>query len=149
MIGPVPEAEDIGQETFLRFYKSLHRFRGDSSAGTYLTRIAINLTLNEIRRKKHRNETPFNEDFNSMEDVSENSSGESRRESRKLLTQGLQQLEPKFRSVVVLRLLDGYSTEETAQILKIPLGTVLSRLSRGQEKLREILAPLVGDQYEN
>jgi RNA polymerase sigma-70 factor (ECF subfamily) len=54
------------------------------------------------------------------------------------------ELEEKFRSVIVLRLIDGYSTEETARILNIPLGTVLSRLSRGQKKLRELLEPHIG-----
>ena len=55
MLGHCTEAEDIGQETFIRFYKSLNRFRGESSISTYLTRIAINLSLNEIkRRQRHR-----------------------------------------------------------------------------------------------
>ena len=51
MIGGCPEAEDIGQEVFVRFYKALDKFRGDSSIGTYLTRIAINLSLNEIKKR--------------------------------------------------------------------------------------------------
>ena len=54
MIGYGPQAEDIGQETFLRFYKSLSKFRGDSGIGTYLTRIAINLCLDEIKRMKKK-----------------------------------------------------------------------------------------------
>jgi len=51
----------------------------------------------------------------------------------------LQELEVKFRSVVILRMIQGYSTKETSQILKIPQGTVLSRLARAQDKLKEIL----------
>ena len=55
MLGYCTEAEDIGQEAFVRLFKSLHKFRGESSLGTYLTRIAINLSLNEIRRRgRHR-----------------------------------------------------------------------------------------------
>jgi len=54
MLGHCPEAEDIGQETFIRFYKSLDKFRGDASVGTYLTRIAINLSLNEIKRRRRQ-----------------------------------------------------------------------------------------------
>ena len=57
------------------------------------------------------------------------------RDTRELVHQALQKLEPKFRSVVVLRMLQGYSTREAAQILKVPQGTVLSRLARAQEKL--------------
>ena len=59
------------------------------------------------------------------------------------IQQAIQQLEPKFRSVVVLRLVDGYSTDETAKILKTPAGTVLSRLARAQKKLKEILSPMI------
>jgi RNA polymerase sigma-70 factor (ECF subfamily) len=58
----------------------------------------------------------------------------------RLVNRGLQRLDPKFRSVIVLRLIDGYTTRETARILKLPEGTVLSRLARGQQKLREILS---------
>lgn len=52
MLGKCAEAEDVGQETFIRFYNSLKNFRGDSAVGTYLTRIAINLSLNELKRRK-------------------------------------------------------------------------------------------------
>ena len=54
MLGHVPEVEDVGQETFIRFYRSLPTFRGDASAGTYLTRIAINLCLNELKKRKRQ-----------------------------------------------------------------------------------------------
>ena len=55
MLGNSPEAEDIGQEVFIRFYNAINNFRGDSAVGTYLTRIAINLSLNEIKRRKRKN----------------------------------------------------------------------------------------------
>lgn len=55
MLGNCPETDDVGQETFIKFYKSLDKFRGESSVGTYLTRIAINLSLNELKRRKRRN----------------------------------------------------------------------------------------------
>ena len=54
MLGKCDEADDIGQETFIRFYHALKSFRGDSSIGTYITRIAMNLSLNEIRRRERR-----------------------------------------------------------------------------------------------
>src|SRR5258708_38429124 len=54
MLGNVPQAEDVGQEVFIRFYESLGKFKGESSLGTYLIRIAINLSLNEIKRMKRR-----------------------------------------------------------------------------------------------
>jgi RNA polymerase sigma-70 factor (ECF subfamily) len=67
-------------------------------------------------------------------------------EEREMVQRAIQKLEGKFRSVLVLRLIDGYSTEETAEILHIPVGTVLSRLSRAQKKLKELLAPYNGDE---
>ena len=54
MLGHCAEADDVGQETFIRFYRALHSFRGESSVGSYLTRIAINLSLNELKRRKRR-----------------------------------------------------------------------------------------------
>lgn len=65
-----------------------------------------------------------------------------KREAKELVNKALMQLDPKFRIVVVMRMLQGYSTKETAEILKLPLGTVLSRLSRAQEQLKEILQKL-------
>jgi len=144
MLGNCPEAEDVGQETFIRFYNSLQNFRGESSVGTYLTRIAINLSLNELKRRKRRSyffQKPDQDTFDIPDEVSENTyDGQS-----DMIQQAIQKLEPKFRAVIVLRLIDGYSTEETAKMLKIPIGTVLSRLARGQEKLKKILAPTMGE----
>ncbi len=138
MLGPGPEAEDVGQETFIRFYKSLKRFRGDSGVGTYLTRIAINLSLNEIKRRTKRRGLFEREENLTFESRTQN--GYEQLELRQALQQAFQQLEPHHRSVVLLRLVQGYSTKETSKILDIPLGTVLSRLSRAQEKLKELLS---------
>ena len=52
MLGPGPDAEDVGQETFIRFHAALGRFRGEAALGTYLTRIAINLSLNASKRRQ-------------------------------------------------------------------------------------------------
>ncbi len=144
MLGPGQEAEDLGQEVFIRLYRSLEAFEGKSSLGTYITRIAINLSLNELKRKKRRN-------FFSLNDGEKNDyllnlpGGEANEEDRakqEWVQAALQQLEVKFRSVIVLRMMQGYSTRETADILNLPQGTVLSRLARGQEKLRIILYKL-------
>ena len=55
MLGNTQEAEDVAQEVFIRFYKSMQQFRGDSALGTYLTRIAINLSLNALKKQKRKN----------------------------------------------------------------------------------------------
>ena len=144
MLGHCEEAEDIGQETFIRFYQSLDKFRGEASVGTYLTRIAMNLSLNEIKRRQRQRKFFFSKPDDRIENIPETNSPQKNKEVKEIVQRGIQRLEPKFRSVIVLRLIDGYTTQETAQILKLPVGTVLSRLARGQKKLKDILTPLYG-----
>ena len=153
MVGHSDVAEDIGQETFIRFYKSLSDFQGKSSIGTYLTRIAVNLSLNELKRRKRRSIYSFFQSDEPGEEYPGNSLPDPRAtaeydDTADLVHRALQQLDPKFRSVVVLRLLEGCSTRETAEILQLPTGTVLSRLARAQEKLKDILTPYMGEYYE-
>ncbi|MFK7904856.1 MAG: RNA polymerase sigma factor [Chitinophagales bacterium] len=142
MLGQSAETDDVGQEVFIRFYKSIEKFRGDASLGTYLTRIAINLSLNEIKRRKRKRLFSF---FSTQDEkiqelqIPDNSINQDQRETQQMVHQAIQMLDPKFRSIVLLRLIEGYSTKETAEILELPLGTVLSRLSRAQKKLKEIL----------
>lgn len=141
MLGKCQEAEDIGQETFIRFYRNLDKFRGESKLGTYLTRIAINLSLNELKsRKRKRWLFPaVNEDDESK--LGYNDVSFDRNEKKEIIQKALKKLKTEFRSVIVLRLISGYTPEETAKILNIPVGTVFSRLARAQKKLRDILKP--------
>ena len=142
MLGNCPEADDVGQETFIRFYQSLDRFRGESSVGTYLTRIAINLSLNELKRQKRRHMHFFPKGEEIMEKAADKNDPKKKKELKEIVHAGIDQLDPKHRAVVVLRLIEGYSTKETAQILRLPVGTVLSRLARAQKQLKAILTPL-------
>lgn len=148
ILGAGPEVDDIGQETFIRFFQALDRFREDASLATYLTRIAINLSINELRRRKRvRCSSPDNlaEGPNAGCACRERiRSGDA----QAVIRQALERLEPRFRTIIVLRLVNGYSVRETASILRLPLGTVLSRLARGQEKLKRIVAEL-GDSNGN
>lgn len=141
MLGHCTEAEDIGQETFIRFYKSLSKFRGDSSISTYLTRIAINLSLNEIKRRQRRRKHISYNSNEGLDNILENSISKNKKETQEIVNLGIQKLEPKFRSVLVLRLTMGYTSQETAKLLRLPIGTVLSRLARAQMKLKDILTP--------
>lgn len=144
MLGAGDDAEDVGQQVFIRFFRAMDDFRGEAALSTYLTRIAINLSLNELKRRKRmallffRPTESFPEPFQMKHD-----SMESEMETGEVVNKALQQLEPKFRSVVVLRMLQGYTTKETAEMLDLPLGTVLSRLSRAQDKLKELLKDLI------
>nr|NQU89526.1 sigma-70 family RNA polymerase sigma factor [Bacteroidota bacterium] len=144
MLGPGEDAEDVGQNVFIRFYRSMNDFRGEAALGTYLTRIAINLSINELKKRQRRNSFFYRSADNQIElEIEDNQNQGSEVDTREVVNKALNTLEPKFRSVVVLRLIQGYSTRETAQILNLPLGTVLSRLARAQDKLREILKYLI------
>lgn len=145
MLGHTAEADDVGQETFIRFYRALDTFRGDSSVSTYLNRIAINLSLNALKRRK-RLLKRFLQSDELMEIPAETVSPIENAEKRQLIKQALQVLQPSFRAVVVLRLIEGYSTKETADLLNLPLGTVLSRLARAQRKMRDWLLPYINDE---
>jgi RNA polymerase sigma-70 factor (ECF subfamily) len=140
MLGDNVFAEDIGQEVFIKLYYSLPDFRGDSKLSTYIQKIAVNLTLNEIKKRKRSFSlfsTRGDDDFQEM-NVPDGDSSE-RSEAAEIVNKALMSLEPGFRIVVTMRMLQGYTTKETAEILDLPLGTVLSRLSRAQEQLRNIL----------
>lgn len=141
MLGHCTEAEDIGQETFIRFYKSLNKFRGESSISTYLTRIAINLSLNEIKRRQRRRKYFSTTSEDGLDNIPEITTSKNKKETQEIVNLAIQKLKPKFRSVLVLRLILGYTTQETAKIMKLPVGTVLSRLTRAQMKLKDILTP--------
>ncbi len=144
MLGYCTEAEDIGQETFIRFYKSLNSFRSESSISTYLTRIAINLSLNEIKRRQRRRKHISDNSDEGLDKIPETSVSKNKSETKEIVNLAIQKMEPKFRSVLVLRLILGYTTQETAKLLELPAGTVLSRLARAQMKLRDILTPSYG-----
>jgi RNA polymerase sigma-70 factor (ECF subfamily) len=143
MLGDSVFAEDIGQEVFIKLYHSLPEFRGEAKLSTYIQKIAINLTLNEIKRRK-RFFSMFSQKGNSemyefeVADVD----NQEKREATDIVNRALMSLDPKFRIIVSMRMLQGYSTKETAEILNLPLGTVLSRLSRAQEQLKEIIGKL-------
>lgn len=143
MLGDSVYAEDIGQDVFINLYHSLAEFRGEAKLSTYIQKIAVNLTLNEIKRRK-RFFTMFaqkgNKEMHEFEIA--DAEHEERRDAKEIVNKALMKLEPRFRIIVAMRMLQGYSTRETAEILDLPLGTVLSRLSRAQEQLKNILKKL-------
>lgn len=145
MIGNCDEADDIGQEVFIRFYRAIDSFRGDSSLGTYLVRIAMNLSLNELKRRKRRNFFSFDKILEEGLDVEDKETSSMFKEEREIVMLTLNKLKPNDKSVIVLRLIDGYSTEEAAEVLGIPVGTVLSRLARAQVKLKKYLLPYLSE----
>lgn len=144
------EAEDIAQEAFVKAYRSLPSFRGASTFQTWLYRIASNLTIDSVRRRRRRENT-----F-SMDAPLDTEEGQMAREQQDMACPGpardletaelqrqvhraIQQLSPKLRSVVVLYQLQGLSYEEIADILGCPLGTVKSRLFNARLELKQKL----------
>jgi RNA polymerase sigma-70 factor (ECF subfamily) len=140
MLGRGPEAEDVGQEVFVRLYRSLEKFRGDSSLSTYLTRIAINQSIKTLKRRQSWSQRfiPWDSSIESRVGGNEDLDVV---DLSLLVNHALQQLNPDHRAVAVLRLMEGYSTRQTAALLNIPEGTVMSRLSRAVDKLEAILQP--------
>jgi len=129
MLGDVPEADEVAQSVFIRFYKAIAQFKGDAAVSTYLTRIAINLSLNEIKRRQNKRKwfsTVQTSDLPLRRDASTNP---ARYDNQEAIQKMLSLLSPDFRAVIVCRLIDGYSVKETAEILNLPQGTIASRLS--------------------
>jgi len=145
MVGDIQQAEDVGQETFVRLYYSLKDFRGDAKISTYIQRIAINLSLNELKKKSRFlslfYQSDKNDNYSEVEVPTFDT--ENSTDIKEAVNVALSKLDTEFRSVVMLRLIHGYSTKETAEILGLPLGTVLSRLSRAKDQLRAIFEKLI------
>ena len=100
MLGHCPEAEDVGQNTFIRFYNALDSFKGESGVGTFLTRIAINLSLNEIKRRK-RNLFLFPDGaIDEIDNIAE-SANHVDFEMKIVVQRALQCLKPEYRAVVI------------------------------------------------
>jgi len=150
LVGP-SEAEDVVQETFLRAYRGLERFRGESSLKTWLYAIALNRARarhGTLARLKALFASPApsagGDDIVSLIDgaadpgaTPEESS--MRRQERTRLRAAMSRLPEDFRAAVVLRDLEGLSYGEIADTLAVPIGTVRSRIARGRALLREEL----------
>ena len=140
MLGAVVEAQDVSQEVFVRFFKNVHNFKGEAKISTYLTRIAINLSLNELEKRKRKWKVFSSGDFTdaTLKNAYTDDDAELD-EQLVLLRRAILILDNKYKEVVVLRAVQGFSFKEVAEILALPIGTVLTRFSRAQKKLIELL----------
>lgn len=149
MLGAGDDADDVGQETFVRFYQALDSFRGESSVRTYLVRIAMSCALNALRSQRRRDQRFIRDDVAldaAADPATKTAIGDDGQAQR--IRDALDQLNPEHRAVVVLRLLEERSTKESAELLQIPEGTVLSRLSRAIRQLRVTLGPIWAEYSE-
>lgn len=144
------DASDVLQEVFLKVFRSVHSFRGDSSLRTWIYRIAVNESYNRRRwlSRHRRGETTLEETFDDCEtrDRPLTDGAETpfdftmNREAQLLLEEGLAAVSPVYRSALVLREIEDMSYEEIANVLEVSIGTVKSRIVRGREGLRRYLA---------
>lgn len=147
LLGDRDEALDLSQEVFLRVFRTIHRFRGQSSLRTWVYRIALNQARNRHRfwRRRHRaDQVSLDQHIAAHGDFqSAGESGPDRLLAQKQLAEQLQQalddLPFDQRSVIVLREIDGLSYEEIAFSLGVAVGTVKSRLTRARQALRHQL----------
>jgi RNA polymerase sigma-70 factor (ECF subfamily) len=144
------DASDVAQEVFLKIFRNVGNFRGDSSLRTWVYRIAVNESHNRRRWlfRHRRGETGIDETFEDSESREKPlmDSGETpfdftvNREARILLEEALATINPVFRAALVLREIEDMSYDEIAEILEVSIGTVKSRIVRGREALRRNLA---------
>jgi len=138
-------ADDCYQKTFLLALERLGQFRSEAKFSTWLTRIALNVSVGHLRRGSRRLETSDGgEHALNLVDPQENPEAACMRaQLRKAIEQALPALSPRLRMVLILRDLEEVSTEETARILGIKVAAVKTRLLRARLKMREALAPFL------
>jgi RNA polymerase sigma-70 factor (ECF subfamily) len=143
------EAEDVAQETFVRAYRSLSRFRGDSAFKTWLYTIATNMARTSLERRGRRarvGDQSLDDDAQAMTAAQVPSGApdvEATLVTRDAIDRALAALSEELRVAVVLRDVEGLEYKEIAEIVGVPMGTVESRIFRGRRKLRTLLHPLV------
>jgi len=144
------DASDVAQEVFLKIFRNVGNFRGDSSLRTWVYRIAVNESHNRRRWlfRHRRGETGIDETFEDSDSREKPlmDSGQTpfdftvNREAKILLEEALADINPVFRAALVLREIEDMSYDEIAEILEVSIGTVKSRIVRGREALRRNLA---------
>lgn len=143
------DAEDVVQDAFLKAFQNLGQFQGQSKFYTWLVRIAVNEALMRLRRRRPERMVSLDEDVKTEEDSMPREVADwapnpeqlyNQSELKEILTKTIQGLPPSFRTVFVLRDVEGLSTEETAAALELSVPAVKSRLLRARLQLRERLA---------
>jgi RNA polymerase sigma-70 factor (ECF subfamily) len=143
LAGDEAVAQECTQEAFVRAFQRLDRFRGDAALSTWLTRIAVSVTLNALRRRKR-----WNARETALDDAGELHAPEPdglEIDLRERVTRAIDALPEMYRAVVVLHDVEGYTHGEIGTMLGVPEGTCKTRLFVARRKLREMLAAFVND----
>ena len=152
IVGTEEDARDVVQDAFLNAFKNLDRFEGNAKLSTWLHRIAVNAALMKLRTRKRKPEQPIDallpgfledghheERFQSWEEPVDKAL--ERAETRELVRQQIDALPESYRTVLVLRDIEGLDTEETANMLGLSVNATKIRLHRARQALRAMLAP--------
>jgi RNA polymerase sigma-70 factor, ECF subfamily len=158
MIGDREEARDLTQETFVKGFSNLNHFRGDASPYTWLFRIAMNLTISQLRKvqrhrvfslnshghtsdHRHRMENQASTLVDQMAaEASPDAPNElQRKEVAEQVIRALGRLDAEYRAVLVMRDIEGFDYQQMSEILELPLGTLKSRIFRARLALRDEL----------
>lgn len=147
------DVQDVVQEAFIKAYRALPNFRGDSAFYTWLYRIGINTAKNHLVAQSRKN--PANgidsqeaEDYGASEWLKEYASPEREAltaELEKTIYQAMGDLPPDLREAITLREIEGLSYEEIAEVMDCPVGTVRSRIFRAREAIDSKLEPMLDD----
>jgi RNA polymerase sigma-70 factor (ECF subfamily) len=137
LVGNQELADDITQETFLRAFQSIAKTAQDSNISAWLYRIASNACFDVLRRRKLITFMPILEESDKSDEFTEEDFSVQVIESQ-AVRRTLAQMPPTLSVVLVLRSVEGFSCEEIADILKIPKGTVFSRLARARESFIQV-----------
>lgn len=131
MLGSPNEVDDLSQEVFIKVYKHLKYFRKEAKFFTWLYRITVNTVWDYLRKQKHRKTVPLE----GLEPIHIDNNSEL----KELLNAEIKKLPIKYRTMLILKDIEGLSYKEIAKILRCRIGTVESRLFRAREALREKL----------
>lgn len=148
------EVEDVAQEAFIKAYRALPQFRGESAFYTWLYRIAVNTAKNFLvsqgRRPRPLADAPIEEDGESfdaadvVEDINTPDAVLHSRQVAETVNAAIDALPPDLRTALTLREIEGLTYEEIAEAMDCPIGTVRSRIFRAREAIAERLRPLLG-----
>ncbi|MEM1023869.1 MAG: sigma-70 family RNA polymerase sigma factor [Myxococcota bacterium] len=140
------DAWDVAQEAFVKAYRNLEAFNGESSFFTWLYRITTNLAIDHVRARKRRRTDGLDAAPELPADASADPDHHlGRDELARVLRAAMDQLSEKHRAIIVLREIEGLSYDEMAEVLGIRKGTVMSRLFHARQNLQEILRPYVAE----
>lgn len=145
------EAQDVAQESFIKAYRAMDTFRGDSAFYTWLYRIVVNTAKNYLQARKRRpqaslaldDEEQFSDHVEALQDAETPETGLARDQLKALIDETIAGLSEELRSAICLREFDGMSYEDIAQALDCPVGTVRSRIFRAREIIDEKIRTFV------